>query len=120
LQAGDASSTGLLNVKSRQYSAERMRQLDPALQGMLPPLRDSSEVCGTVLPKVARLLGLPDGVQVSSGSGDNMMSALGVGAVYPGETVMSLGTSGTLFTPSAEPIIDKSGCIAPFCDATGA
>lgn len=53
-------------------------------------------------------------------SGDNQMSALGAGAVAEGTWVISLGTSGTLFGVSNRPIEDKSGGIAPFCDATGA
>jgi xylulokinase len=43
----------------------------------------------------------------------------GVGAVEDGDLVVSLGTSGTLFCPSAKPILDVKGRIAPFCDATG-
>ena len=33
---------------------------------------------------------------------------------------MSLGTSATLFGVSDTPVMDPSGTIAPFCDATGA
>ena len=47
------------------------------------------------------------------------MSALGAGAVKEGTWVISLGTSGTLFGVANKPIEDKSGGIAPFCDATG-
>ena len=32
---------------------------------------------------------------------------------------MSLGTSGTLFGTSNVPLLDSSGTVAPFCDATG-
>ena len=38
----------------------------------------------------------------------------------PGQLVVSLGTSATLFGVSSSPVIDASGTIAPFCDATGA
>ena len=48
-----------------------------------------------------------------------MMSALGAGAVEQGDLVVSLGTSGTVFGTSAAPIMDSTGAIAPFCDATG-
>jgi len=56
---------------------------------------------------------------VATGSGDNMMSALGVGCVAEGQLVCSLGTSGTLFGFSASPVRDPTGAVAPFCDATG-
>ena len=37
-----------------------------------------------------------------------------------GQLVMSLGTSATLFAMSSHPVLDPSGTVAPFCDATGA
>ena len=36
-----------------------------------------------------------------------------------GDCVISLGTSGTLFGCFHRPLIDPSGTVAPFCDATG-
>ena len=68
---------------------------------------------------MAKELGLTPDVQVAPGSGDNQMSALGAGAVHEGTWVMSLGTSGTLFGLSTKPILDPSGAVSPFCDATG-
>ena len=68
----------------------------------------------------AALFGLPEGIVVAPGGGDNMMSAIGSGATKPGSTVMSLGTSGTVFAYSATPVIDPEGLIAGFCDSTGA
>lgn len=77
------------------------------------------QVVGTLKKDVAEQLGLSDDVIVAPGSGDNQMSALGAGAVTEGSWVVSLGTSGTLFGASNTPIVDASGGIAPFCDATG-
>lgn len=74
---------------------------------------------GTLRAEVAKELGLTPDVQVAPGSGDNQMSALGAGAVHEGTWVMSLGTSGTLFGLSTKPILDPSGAVSPFCDATG-
>ena len=48
-----------------------------------------------------------------------MMSALGAGCVDAGDLVVSLGTSGTVFGYSSTPVIDATGAVAPFCDATG-
>jgi xylulokinase len=72
-----------------------------------------------VTAAAAAALGLPAGALVAPGSGDNQMSALGAGAVGEGAFVASLGTSGTLFGASGAPVVDASGGIAPFCDATG-
>ena len=81
--------------------------------------RRSVQAIGELTPAAADALGLPPGLLVAPGSGDNQMSALGAGAVAEGAFVASLGTSGTLFGASGAPVVDPSGGIAPFCDATG-
>jgi sugar (pentulose or hexulose) kinase len=58
-------------------------------------------------------------VIVSSGGGDNMMGAIGSGNVSSGIVTVSLGTSGTLYSCSLDPVIDPRGEIAAFCDSTG-
>jgi xylulokinase len=55
---------------------------------------------------------------VAAGTGDNMGAALGL-TLEPGDVVVSLGTSGTVFTPHGSAIRDESGAIAGFADATG-
>ncbi len=44
-----------------------------------------------------------------------MRSAIGAGASNPGACVVSMGTSGTVFTYSDQPVIDPECLIAPFC-----
>jgi len=72
-----------------------------------------------LLRSVAEELGLPAGVPVSVGGGDNMMGAIGTGNVETGVVTMSLGTSGTVYAYSDQPIIDSKGNIAAFCSSTG-
>ena len=52
------------------------------------------------------------------GTGDNAAAALGLG-LGPGEVVISIGTSGTVFAVSNTPAADATGAIAGFADATG-
>ena len=59
-----------------------------------------------------------DGRAVAPGAGDNAGAALGVGARV-GDVVVSIGTSGTVFAISAEPVRDATGTIAGFADADG-
>jgi xylulokinase len=47
-----------------------------------------------------------------------MAAALGLG-LRPGDVVVSLGTSGTVFGVSAAPVADPSGAVAGFADASG-
>jgi len=65
------------------------------------------------------LRGSRAGVLVGAGAGDNAAAALGLGA-GPGDVVVSIGTSGTVFAVSPEPIVDESGAVAGFADAAGA
>ena len=55
---------------------------------------------GEVKPDAARALGLPGGVRVVAGAGDNAAAAVGTGTVKDGSCNISLGTSGTLFIAS--------------------
>jgi xylulokinase len=58
------------------------------------------------------------GAVLGPGTGDNAAAALGIGAL-PGDVVVSIGTSGTVFTPAAAPSADPTGTVAGFADATG-
>ncbi|HLL50633.1 MAG TPA: xylulokinase [Thermomicrobiales bacterium] len=84
----------------------------------LPEVRGPEEPAGTLHDDAAAALGLAPGIPVGPGTGDNMAAALGVGAA-PGEIVVSLGTSGTAFAVSHDPISDETGEVEGFADATG-
>ena len=116
---GDASGTALFDVSKRAWSPSVCRLISPNLEKMLPPLIKPNAIAGTVSKNAAALYGLPEGIIVSSGGGDNMMSAIGTGAVENGILAMSLGTSGTLFGYSDKPVIDQEGSLAAFCSSTG-
>ncbi|MEE9127631.1 MAG: xylulokinase, partial [Planctomycetota bacterium] len=119
MEAGDASGTGLLDAESRSFRMQDVRALDPGLADLLPPLTAPQDPGGQLSPGGADLLGLPEGVVVAVGGGDNMMSAIGSGATEAGIAVLSLGTSGTVFTRTDRPMIDPKGWIAPFCSSDG-
>jgi xylulokinase len=58
------------------------------------------------------------GMLVGPGAGDNAAAALGLDAA-PGDVVVSIGTSGTVFAVTESPVADASGTVAGFADATG-
>ncbi len=121
MEYGDASGTGLLDIRSKKWNRELIHALDPDrdLFSCLPPLIKADKPAGTVTRKAAEEFGIPEGIPVSSGGGDNMMGAIGTGATEPGFMTMSLGTSGTLYGYSDIPVVDTSGTIAAFCSSTG-
>ncbi len=121
MEMGDASGTGFLDVRAREWCADILQAIDPRrdLSACLPTLRTANEAIGYISALVANKTGLPDGVPVAIGGGDNMMGAIGTGNLQPGRTTISLGTSGTIYTYSDKPVVDLAGNIAAFCSSTG-
>lgn len=118
MEYGDASGTGILNVRTREWDRELTAFVDASVEGMLPELGSSKAVHGTLRPQLAAEWGVPGDVIVSAGGGDNMMGAIGTGNFGGGVVTASFGTSGTLYACSESPIVDPKGEVAAFCDST--
>ncbi len=103
---GDASGTGYWSPATGRY---RRDLLEMALgqDATLPEVLGPAQTAGT-----------SGGRSLGPGTGDNAAAALGVGA-GEGDVVVSVGTSGTIFTVAARPTADPSGAVAGFADATG-
>lgn len=120
MEPGDASGTGLMDVRTRCWRREVVDAIDPDLIWKLPDIQSSGEPSGSLREEAAEKLGLNEGVLVSAGGGDNMMSAIGTGNTRPRIVTVSLGTSGTVYAYSEKPVVDPSGEAHAFCDSTGA
>lgn len=118
MEYGDASGTGILNIRTREWDPELIDFIDPRVRDMLPDPGSSREPNGQLRSELVSEWGLPANVTVSAGGGDNMMGAIGTGNTRPGVITASFGTSGTLYGCAAEPVIDPQGEIAAFCDST--
>ena len=57
-------------------------------------------------------------ILLGAGAGDNAAAALGLGA-ESGDVVVSVGTSGTVFSVASRAVADPSGTVAGFADAGG-
>lgn len=115
----DASGTLLFDVARRAWS-EEMLGLCGLVPAQMPQVHESYEPIGTLLPDVAAELGLPEGVVVAGGAGDNAAAAVGTGAVGAGTMNISLGTSGTVFIPTGAFADGVGDRIHSFCHADGA
>jgi xylulokinase len=95
----DAAGTLWLDQAHRNWSAELITAsgLQPA---QMPLVLEGTAVSGTVIDRVARQLGLPQGIIVAAGAGDAAAGAVGIGAVDEGDAFLSLGTSAQLFVAS--------------------
>jgi xylulokinase len=117
MEYGDASGTGLLDVRTRTWCEPLIEFIDPDLADCLPPVSSSRRALGLLRENLRESWGLSRSPVVSAGGGDNMMGAIGTGNVQPGVVTVSLGTSGTVYAYSAEPVIDTEGEVAAFCDS---
>jgi xylulokinase len=118
MEYGDASGTGILDIRSREWCRELIDFVDPRVNDMLPPLGSSLEIHGGLCAELAEEWGVGSDVVISAGGGDNMMGAIGTGNIKPGVITASFGTSGTLYGVAGEPAIDEGGEVAAFCDST--
>ncbi|MEN0105865.1 MAG: xylulokinase [Pseudomonas sp.] len=118
---GDASGTGYFDVRRRDWDHELLRHIDPSgrLNDALPTLLEADQNVGSLLPEVARRLGLNPAARVASGGGDNMMGAIGTGNISPGAITMSLGTSGTLYAFAERAQVSPHASVATFCSSSG-
>lgn len=115
----DAAGMLLLDVADRCWSPQ-MLGLCGITEDMLPRVFESFEAIGHVRDDVADELGLPHGVVVAAGAGDNAAAALGTGVVGAGSCNISLGTSGTVFIPTTSFPAGMGDKIHAFCHADGA
>ncbi len=115
-EVSDASGTLLLDVRKRRWSKILLGLLDLDAS-LLPKVYESEEVSGTLSASGAAALGLPAGVPVVGGGGDQAASAVGNGIVRKGILSATMGTSGVVFAHSDEVQIDPEGRVHTFCHA---
>ena len=104
---GDASGTGYWAPSTGEYRTDLLARAFGRDVGR-PEVLGPREPAGTTA----------SGMVVGPGTGDNMGAALGLG-LGPGDIVVSLGTSGTVFGVAEAPTADPTGFVAGFADATG-
>jgi xylulokinase len=114
--ASDASGTLLLDLRRRSWSAEILDALELPRE-WLPTVHEGPEETGRLRAGVAAELGLPAGIPLAAGGGDNAAAAVGSGIVEVGLASSSIGTSGVVFAFTPEFMPDPSGRLHAFCHA---
>jgi xylulokinase len=112
----DAAGTLWLDVGRRAWSPQLLAACDMT-SAQMPALVEGSDVAGHLKPDAALALGLPEGLPVAGGGGDNAASAVGIGAVQPGDGFLSLGTSGVLFVVTDRFRPNPASAVHAFCHA---
>jgi xylulokinase len=110
----DASGTLLFDVKNRTWHKKLMSILgiDSAL---MPPAFEGTEVTGKLTKEAAALTGLPAGIPVIAGGGDQAAGGVGNGIVRKGVISSTVGTSGVVFAFADKISLDPKGRVHTFC-----
>jgi len=114
IDCADGAGTILFDLKKRDWSPEMLTALNIPFE-YLPKVYEGTAITGVLTPNVAAELGLPAGIPVIAGGGDQAASAVGTGAVSAGVASLSLGTSGVVFVTTDTPAIEPQGRLHAFC-----
>ncbi|WP_067701723.1 xylulokinase [Erwinia sp. ErVv1] len=112
----DAAGTLWLDVARRDWSDSLLAACGLTRDHM-PRLVEGSQPAGKLKAELARNWGLSEEVIIAGGGGDNAASAVGIGAVEPGDAFISLGTSGVLFAVNDRFRPNPASAVHAFCHA---
>jgi xylulokinase len=110
----DAAGTLWLDVGARRW-APAMLAATGLSEDHMPRLVEGTDVSGRLRPAAAEALGLPPGIPVAGGAGDNAAGAAGIGCIAPGAAFVSLGTSGVIFVSDPAFLPDPGRTVHAFC-----
>jgi xylulokinase len=119
-EPSDASGSGALEIASQTWDEGIIGALQ-LNRAAFPELHPSSGVIGTVTTQFSSQSGLPAGIPVVAGAGDNAGAAIGLGisSAHPGVGSVSLGTSGVIIVPLETARPEPEGRVHLFCHADG-
>lgn len=112
----DAAGTLWLDVGQRRWSASLLQATGLDLHHM-PRLVEGSEASATLSLELSKRWGMAKDVVVAGGAGDCAASAIGLGAITPGDAFLSLGTSGVLFRVTDNFAPAPASAVHAFCHA---
>lgn len=110
----DASGTLLFDVKNRTWHRELLSILGIPLDWM-PRAYEGPEVTGRLTAEAAKITGLPAGIPVIAGGGDQAAGGVGCGIVREGVISSTVGTSGVVFAFADKIGTDPEGRVHTFC-----
>ncbi len=108
----DASGTACFNVKTNYWDEEILETFGINMD-IMPELYPSYGIRGEVKESLQKELGWKN-TKVVSGGADNASAAFGIGISKAGESMVSIGTSGTVLTLTDKKEPDLSGKIHYF------
>lgn len=115
-EMSDASGTLWLDVAKRDWSDELLAATRMT-RAHMPDLAEGSDAVAQLSPELARRWGMRTPPLVAGGAGDCAASAVGLGAITPGDGFLSLGTSGVVWRTTDRFLPNPAMAVHAFCHA---
>lgn len=112
----DASSTGMFSTAKRDWAWEAIQRFQLP-KSIFPPVMESCCIAGTVSRECSGETGLPEGIPVVAGSGDQQAQSIGNGVSCPGKMICNIGTGGQISAFLGAPVYDRKLRTNTFCHA---
>lgn len=105
-ETSDASSTCMLDIRNGGWAWDILDKLGLPRR-IFPPLLQSLDLAGGLLPGMAERCGLKAGTPVYCGGSDNAMAGIGAGLVREGLLGANIGTAGQVGATVERPYFDS-------------
>ncbi|PWC78599.1 xylulokinase [Azospirillum sp. TSH64] len=115
-EMSDASGTLWLDVARRDWSDDLLAATRMT-RAHMPDLAEGSDAVAQLSPELARRWGMKTPPLVAGGAGDCAASAVGLGAIAPGDGFLSLGTSGVVWRTTDRFLPNPALAVHAFCHA---
>ena len=104
----DASMSGLWNVDQCVWNEDYFKRfsLDHAC---FPQVKTVGSPIGRISKEIAAETGLPAGLDLFAGIGDQSSASIGSGIIHDGDTIVSMGTGGMMMRCLDRPLRDPAG-----------
>jgi len=115
-EPSDGSATLLMDINEARWSGLLTKAVGVEMD-ILPPVIASTDVAGQLSAAAAAELGLPEGLPVVAGAGDQAAQAVGNGVITGDVASSTIGTGGQLLQPCRMPKPDPQLRVHCFCHA---
>lgn len=110
----DASGTLLFDIKKGEWASTLLNNLNID-NGILPQCFPSIKIVGSTTTECFEATGLPKGIPIICGGGDQPMQSLGNGIIHPGDISSNIGTASQISCSVNHPIYDEKLRVNTFC-----
>jgi len=101
-----ASATGLFDIKNKKWNEQALSLAGIHSDQLSKPVPPTFIFQG-IDQVVAKEMGVPVDLPFAAGGSDGPLANLGIGAINPGETAITIGTSGAIRQMADQPLTDE-------------